>query len=289
MTKLTKDAAADILSHLLNTLEYPPQERHRRRYSSLVSGNEKALQEYLFSCIQPEVFETFNQSALPSWASLRKLNEKKAPPADTAGVYVNIIRGTDGYDRMYVGQTGRLSQRIKQHMNFRYRRDNKSLHYHAVEHSSWNNFIILATTPPPSGSQPAWLRGNGLELVLNILEMWCALMFRTLPRSTLEDWLPEKTLTNGNVQWYGLNLALPLDQGVPESTPREDFGAAMRSSPDPLARNYANGAGYMPKAIPHPAQPDAASVTDQPALAASTVALFAFAVGFFAGSLWAKK
>lgn len=69
MAVLTREAAAEVLSHLLSTLEYPPQERHRRRYGSLVEGSETSLQTYLFSCIRPSVFDTFEQPTLPSWAS----------------------------------------------------------------------------------------------------------------------------------------------------------------------------------------------------------------------------
>ena len=69
MAVLTREDAAEILSHLLITLEYPPQERHRQRYSSLVEGSETDLQNYLFSCIRPSVFEIFDQPDLPSWAS----------------------------------------------------------------------------------------------------------------------------------------------------------------------------------------------------------------------------
>lgn len=221
--------------------------------------------------------------------SLRKLNESVPPPPDAAGVYVNIVRGTDGHDRLYVGQTGRISQRIRQHMNFRYRRDNKSLHYHAIEHSTWNNYIVLATIPAQSGSRPAWLPENGPELILNILEMWCALMFRTLPRSTLEEWLPDKKMLAETEQWYGLNLALPLDQGEPEAVQSEDWAAVMRTSSDPLARSYVNEMGHLPKAIPLPVVAETQSVTGNPVLAASGIGVFAFAVGFLAGSVWQKR
>ncbi|KAH7041389.1 uncharacterized protein B0I36DRAFT_312747 [Microdochium trichocladiopsis] len=289
MAGISRAVAADILSHLLNTLEYPPQERHRKRYSSLVEGNEAALHRYLFSCLRPEVLEVFShQSSLPSWATLRKLNEQGPPPPDAAGVYLNIIRGTDGHDRLYVGQTTRLNQRIfRQHMNFRYRRDNRSLHYHAIEYSSWNNFVVLAVPPPPSGSLPSWLRGSNPQLILNVLEMWCALMFKTLPRNTFEDWLPEKYLDAEHADWFPLNLALPLDQGDHELGATVDWGEALRNANDPLARGYASG--RAPTSTSLSVQHEKPAEVESAGLGASSIVLLAFAAGFVAGAFWQKR
>lgn len=220
--------------------------------------------------------------------SLKKLNETEPPPPDAPGIYLNIIRGTDGHDRLYVGQTSRLNQRIfRQHMNFRYRRDNRSLHYHAMEHSSWNNFVVLAVLPPPAGSLPPWLRGGGPALVLNILEMWCALMFKSLPPSTLDEWLPEKHAEADKPRWHTLNLALPLDQGDQEYGASEDWGDRLRKSNDPLARGYASR--HVLKPMPVLVRHEPAAEPKQVLFGASGVALFAFATGFVAGAYWQKR
>jgi hypothetical protein len=58
------------------------------------------------------------------------------------------------------------------------------------------------------------------DLVMNVLEMWMCLVFRSLPSDTLGEWLPDdelvdkgrKTAKEGVVG--GLNVATPLDQGV---------------------------------------------------------------------------
>jgi len=80
-------------------------------------------------------------------------------------------------------------------------------------------FGVLAVLP--SGGYGNAVPGmDHPELVLNVLEMWMCLMFRSLPEDTLKEWLPDdvlvdkKKLTAKEGVIGGLNVASPLDQGV---------------------------------------------------------------------------
>lgn len=142
--------------------------------------------------------------------------------------------------RIYIGQSNTLNTRIKQHWSFRYRRDNPSLHYYAMQQSIFDSFTVLATLPSPGSKGYKSLPGmDQPELVLNVLEMWCCLLFRTLPRQTLEAWLPEhlckaNKLYRGAVEGSGLNIAPPLDHGDRSSRSWVDLSI----SADPLILDF---------------------------------------------------
>lgn len=76
--------------------------------------------------------------------------------------------------------------------------------------------------------------------MLNILEMWCCLVFKTLQPRVLREWLPEGLEVGVGMGVGmgvgGLNLAVPLDQG----TARAGRGTIklLEESEDPLVREY---------------------------------------------------
>ena len=74
-------------------------------------------------------------------------------------------------------------------------------------------------------------------LLLNVLEMWMGLVFRTLPASILEEWMPEgvsPARREGREGVFGgLNIRSPLDQGDSKS----DW-IDLSESDDPLVREY---------------------------------------------------
>lgn len=134
--------------------------------------------------------------------------------SDSRGVYFSAMHGLDKQTRIYVGQSQNLRIRISQHWNFRYRRDNPSLHYHAMQQSIFNIFGILAVLPSPNTGNHALPGMDCPDLLLNILEMWMAVVFRSLPKQTLEEWLPESSKKEG--AFGALNIASPLDSGGSE-------------------------------------------------------------------------
>ena len=155
------------------------------------------------------------------------------------GVYLNGVFGLDKRVRIYVGQTTSVRQRVSQHLNFRYRRDNPSLHYLAMQQSIYNSIGLLALLPslsPSSNNLPGMDRP---DLLLNVLEMWMCLVFRSLPAQTLELWLSgveepgkaEKESREGD--FGGLNIASPLDQGD-----KVRDWIDLSNSDDPLILDY---------------------------------------------------
>jgi hypothetical protein len=140
--------------------------------------------------------------------------------------------------RIYVGQATSLRARVAQHLNFRYRRDNPSLHYHALQASIYNAIGVLAVLPSPNMGGHALPGMDDPGLLMNVLEMWMGLVFRTLPASVLEGWMPEgvsPARREGKEGLFGgLNIRSPLDQG----DSRSDW-VDLSESDDPLVREYA--------------------------------------------------
>lgn len=148
------------------------------------------------------------------------------------GIYLHIIEGTDNRLRFFIGKSDNMSFHIRRQLqNFRYRRDNPSLHSYAMQQSRWDYFVILAALPPDPTTASFTQQEQGL--LLNMLWMSCTLLFRTLQPSTMEDWQGEQTT---RVPWTGLNLALPLDHG--SEGQYVNWRHALSESEDPLKRAY---------------------------------------------------
>lgn len=146
-----------------------------------------------------------------------------------------MIEGRDNKWRFYVGQSDNVSFRIRrQHQNFRYRRDNPSFHNYAMQDSRWDHFIILAVLPP--GATAAGFSPKEQALLLNMLEMWCALLFSTLQPSIMAQWHEYGAADGSGRPWAGLNLNCPLDQGGPVKF--VNWRHALSESEDPLANAY---------------------------------------------------
>jgi hypothetical protein len=147
------------------------------------------------------------------------------------GIYFDGVLGLDKNIRLYVGQSTNIRFRIAQHLNFRYRRDNPSLHYHAIHKSIFNVLGILAIVPPNSIGNHALPGMDCPDLLLNLLEMWMCLVFRCLPQQTLNTWLPQDVGRSSN--FGALNIASPLDSGSDE---REWVDLSQWN--DPLVQEY---------------------------------------------------
>lgn len=146
-----------------------------------------------------------------------------------------MIEGRDNKWRFYVGQSDNLPFRIRrQHQNFRYRRDNPSFHNYAMQDSRWDHFIILAVLPP--GPTAAGFSPKEQALLLNMIEMWCALLFSTLQPSVMAQWHEYGAAAGAGRPWAGLNLNCPLDQGGPVKF--VNWRHALSESEDPLANAY---------------------------------------------------
>ncbi|KAH7080416.1 hypothetical protein BKA63DRAFT_590963 [Paraphoma chrysanthemicola] len=192
-----------------------PNSKYHLRYGKWLAKHPR-LEEFCFRCIRPQIW-TFLHGR---WS----LDALKAIGGDVfkfegRGVYLNGVLGLDKKVRIYIGQATSIRQRVSQHLNFRYRRDNPSLHYHAMQQSIYNAIGLVAVLPSPSTGNHALPGMDCQDLLLNVLEMWTCLIFRTLPPQTLEQWLPsDGTVTSRRKsglegEFGGLNIACPLDHG----------------------------------------------------------------------------
>ncbi|OAL50538.1 hypothetical protein IQ07DRAFT_611439 [Pyrenochaeta sp. DS3sAY3a] len=245
--------ARTILVYLLDDLKNPDS-RHYERYGEWVERHPK-LEELCFRCVRPHVW-IFLQGR---WS----LDALKAVGGDLKSegrsIYMNAVLGLDRRVRMYIGQTTSLRHRVGQHLNFRHRRDNPSLHYHALQNSIYNAFGTLATLPPFGSNQPGL---DSPALLLNVLEMWMCLVFRTLPQPTLNYWLEglegvkQGRKEGKEGEFGGLNIASPLDQGAAD---REWVDCS--ESDDPIVLEYLGHGSKAAQAV----QNQGGEVQDTPA------------------------
>jgi len=155
-------------------------------------------------------------------------------------IYVNGILGLDKRLRIYVGQSTNLRQRVAQHLNFRYRRDHPCLHYFALQESVYN--VLGAVIVVPSSGNGEMSGMDDVSLLLNVLEMWMCLVFRSLPEESLGEWLPDDDSAVGRKRRIGkeggvggLNVACPLDQGTDMA---ERAFVDLDNEADPLVKRY---------------------------------------------------
>ncbi|KAF1830254.1 hypothetical protein BDW02DRAFT_507998 [Decorospora gaudefroyi] len=227
--------ANTILTHLLNQLQDPTQ-KHYPKYGDWVQRH-PGLQDFCFRCIRPQVW-TFLQGR---WS----LDALKYVSGDLRfegrAIYLNGVLGLDKRLRIYIGQSINLRQRVAQHLNFRYRRDNPSLHYHALQYSIYNAIGTLAMLPGISVANASLPGMDAPALLLNVLEMWMCLVFRSLPEEMLAEWLPDEgkgTISSDRKEGRegvvgGLNIACPLDHGE-----KSRVWLDLSASEDPLIREY---------------------------------------------------
>jgi hypothetical protein len=141
-------------------------------------------------------------------------------------IYLHIVTLPDDQAYWYIGQAYNLSFRLNaEHRNYRYRRDHPSLHNYAMDRSISDRFIVLATLRQAT-SRP--------DLVMNLLEMWCCLLFRSLPADSLEEWIGKPE--DGDFDVPSLNVALPLDSGDDRASKRAIEW--LKDARDSLAREY---------------------------------------------------
>ena len=236
--------ARAILTHLLTRLSQLPASSNDNdhphpyhKFDLWISHHSiSTLTQSLYSLIRPQLWHLL--SSRLSLDALKHLGGDLRH--EGRAIYLNGILGVDKRLRIYVGQSNNLRVRVAQHLNFRYRRDHPSLHYYALEWSIYNVFGVLAVLP--SGSYGNAVPGmDHPELMMNVLEMWMCLVFRTLPELTLKGWLPDDVLVDKKRLMAkegvvgGLNVASPLDQGV-EMKEREFVD--LSEEDDAVIRDY---------------------------------------------------
>jgi hypothetical protein len=223
--------AQRILDHLLTKLK-DPESKHYHRYGRWIERHPK-LNDFCLRTIRPQVW-----SYLPGRWSLDALKNIGGDlKSDSRAIYLNGILGLDKRVRIYIGQASSLRPRVAQHLNFRYRRDNPSLHYHALQNSIYNAIGTLAVLPSQGMGNHTLPGMDEPALLLNVLEMWMCLVFRSLPAELLCEWIPDgvdparKAGKEG--VFGGLNIRSPLDQGDSKAE-----WIDLSESNDPLVREY---------------------------------------------------
>lgn len=225
--------AKKILYHLLQTLK-AEDSKYYAKYGKWVERHPR-LEDFCFRCIRPQIWTFLNGR----WSldGLKWIGGDLK--SEGRGVYLDGVLGLDKRVRIYIGQASQVRARIAQHLNFRYRRDNPSLHYHAMQQSIYNAIGLAAVIPSPNMGNQTLPGMDSPDLLLNVLETWMCLVFRTLPKQLLEEWLPDDGTINKSRKegqegaFGGLNIACPLDHGEKQ---REWLD--LSESDDPLIRDY---------------------------------------------------
>lgn len=201
--------AQEVLRHLLSRLK-DPESKYYARYGEWVERHPR-LDDFCLLCIRPQVWTYI--SGRWSFDALKSIGGNLR--SDLRAIYLNGILGLDKHVRVYIGQASSLHQRIAQHLNFRHRRDNPSLHYHAMQSSVYNIIGVLAVLPSPSMGNHTLPGMDDPVLLLNVLEMWMCLVFRSLPNAILEEWVPKgidpRRKEGREGVLGGLNITSPLD------------------------------------------------------------------------------
>lgn len=225
--------AKAILAHLLKKIKQKDS-RYYSRYGKWAERHPR-LDEFCFRCVRPHVWTFLNGR----WSLDALKNIQGDLKFEGRGVYLDGVLGLDKRVRIYIGQAASIRQRIAQHLNFRYRRDNHSLHYHAMQQSVYNAIGLIAFLPSPNMGGNALPGMDSPDLLLNLIEMWMCLVFRTLPPQLQEEWLPDDGTVNKSKkdgkegEYGGLNIASPLDHAEKE---REWLD--LSEIEDPLIRDY---------------------------------------------------
>ncbi|KAI6909008.1 hypothetical protein KC318_g5402 [Hortaea werneckii] len=128
-----------------------------------------------------------------------------------SAVYMDVVRrkqisaGDDDFFRLYIGQADKLKSRINEHE--RKMHLEKTLHHRVANDSRHKRrFVVLLELPPAIEDLDKWL---------NVAEMWKAVEYQTLPRSTLSN---------------------PLNQNHGQWAKREVW--KLKESTDPLVREH---------------------------------------------------
>jgi hypothetical protein len=149
---------------------------------------------------------------------------------DFPGMYIDFMVIPSG-NRMYSGQSKRLSYRINSnHESVQHRKGHLTLHY-AYRNLAERNFYVLPVKDRQLGSGP----------IFNILEHWISLIFRTLQAGDLQKNLAPETLKQLSPEALdmGANVRLPIAQSFQFADfPRSPVSYALKNSSDPVRRAY---------------------------------------------------
>jgi hypothetical protein len=213
--------------NLLRTLIRRIRQHDLSEYQTALDRGDEIFEQKVTAFLRPELVELYETGKLCQLGELRKLSQKDSFRHRKSSVYLHVIVTPEGV-RFYIGQADDTQKRvISQHQSESYRNNNASLHYKALETSTEDFFVDVGVLPDAVVGDDLKVRA----LDLNTFEMWGALIFRSLPRTLLQKYLPA-SIANDKFSDLHLNLRSPLSQ----SKARDDNGwhQVMQSSTDPL-------------------------------------------------------
>jgi len=152
---------------------------------------------------------------------------------DQIGWYADFVTAPDDdqYLKKYVGQTENMSKRMRDHKNeMKKGADGRQLHYKiAGVNGRIPTFVLLGT----------WTEDDIVPFdtaLLDLVEMYFALIFQSLQVPALRRWLPDGAEILGD---NGLNVAPPLYQSASGFSGKADFreNTELRKSSDPEVRS----------------------------------------------------
>ncbi|KAI9874704.1 MAG: hypothetical protein M1830_009383 [Pleopsidium flavum] len=214
-----------LLKHLLPII----QTKHAERYGELLDGvGLTKLQDQAMRSLRPNVRTLFKDKKQYHVQSLREIGGNisyKGP-----GHYMHVVELDPEVYYLYIGQSNNVARRIADHKLEIKRQSDEALHYRvACSEGMKGTFVLLSRCPSAIDEKT-------LASLLNIVETWCCLMFRTLPERTLREYLPAGAL----IPHPGahLNVALPLYQASMSWKEFANAHAQLCDSPEPIVRMW---------------------------------------------------
>ena len=202
-----------VLDYLLEIL------KSDKRYKDLLNDPKLDVKSIVLASLSDGLLTSFTQG-LPTDERLRELGGDFSA---VTGVYLHVIE-----EYKYVGQACNLHDRVTRHKSAMTRQKRPCLHYHVWGQlpEADDYWVLLAVLTDPARDK---------ALILNIIEMYGALLFQTLPPAALDKYL-DPSIERGE-EILGLNVHLPICQGHPieEDGPRMHY---LRDSHDPTLRGY---------------------------------------------------
>lgn len=215
-----------ILQRLIETLKKDED----RGYAQWIAASPEQINGATQTFMTDKALQTCVQGR---WEKEAILNLQQAGEPDSnvrsAGWYMDIITDKNDGDfmKLYVGQAANLYKRIQEHRS-KFRTD-KGLHYTMARQPGREmTFVVLGMYQNPQCNE------DDLSMLLNFGEAFFALIFQTLPRPTLEKYLPPGTAIREPER--GLNVSNPLNQG--DRNKAKQAFSLLQSSTDPEVQEY---------------------------------------------------
>jgi len=195
------------------------------------------MKDRIIKSLDPDLLQLIETGQL-RLRTLKELKELKKPRRDRPGIYIHVMHNPNDLDviGIYIGSTMYLLRRPRDHKrglkSGRISKSKRKRKTKARSHSFHQQFWAK------QGMQDFWLcfseldlpknarDADDMRLFLNILEKYTALLFRTLPRKSLQRGLPHGAKLNP-YPWLGLNVLDPLQQCRSSSTTYKRTGVSF--------------------------------------------------------------